>query len=282
MFDSRPNKFMNRALPSPPLVEAAQTPDEEPDADNLYEFISNEDEKGTGVTRPNYEDVENNDTYGEPADAIKPIILDDSPSLSESIGSMLSESSEYLEPVNSSLKKLADPSKPKVKKKISFSKDKSKDKESVLTKHNWQPRACPRGPISGPLGPVLGTGESYVQLYANRDVILDKGKPALTKADGFNKIAAVNLETLQQISEGIYAEFVSVDTKVHDNMQWLDFKLKSERPHYSHGGSALYAAQCAKLTLPLGFLMVRTLLTTDKCGSNIFPGWGSQVLGTLS
>ena len=136
-----------------------------------------------------------------------------------------SHSSEYLEPV---------------------SHQGSFDRHSLLSEMNFSedgtPMLSPRLPRSFHTNSTHLTGEQYVLLYANKEILADKTQSPVNIRDGYFHMASVNLETLHRLADQIYSKLLApIDTKsLTTKLRFSDFVKAETKPAMTQGSIAFY------------------------------------------
>lgn len=144
---------------------------------------------------------------------------------------------EYLQPVNHT-----EPleSKPKTKPKV-----------------KWTPKAAKR--LSEWAGKKQPMTESYVMVYANTEILLDKDRPALTISEGFEKMSVMNQQTLHHIADSIFRAHCPQNPHFSDELHFEDFGIGDSEPVLTQGCVCMYRARQAVVQPFNGFLMVSQL-----------------------
>ena len=251
----RTNKFTQRALPSPPVQEVKVEHEDDDLTDNLYETVSLDDVRPIREQTP-YEDV--GDTKAKVKPKVKPkVTLMEPPEVPPPI---MTNSNEYLTPhltsdTTSGLSK--DVTSTYKKGTSTFTKNKDKLKmEDRMHSDDWRPHPANQPVKSGKSG-AANSSESYVLLYENKQIIEDRDRPALSVYEGYHKMAALHQETLHEFMNNIYAEFVTSNGRLHEDLQWSDFTLTmGKRPIHTYSGVAFYQATSPKLNNDPCLLMV--------------------------
>ena len=91
-------------------------------------------------------------------------------------------------------------------------------------------------------------------------------------AEGFRKMATMNLEALQEISDRLMAELVQTGSRPRGDLTWKDFTLVSDEAMCVQGGMVFHAAKEKKNQDKNCVLMVR--LRSDLRDYHCFStGW---------
>ena len=222
LLENSKEKFVNRALPAPPAPPSAPSNKHTlPLEDGNYEFVNTVEgpstASGMSHTQENYEDIDG--LYSAiPADMV---------------------CEEYLQPVNHSEPPLNRDGKPKTKPKLKWTP------KAAKRLSEWAEKKFPQ-PIT----------ESYVMVYANTEVLLDKDRPALTISEGFEKMSIMNQRTLHHLAEGIFRSHCPQNPHFSDELRFEDLGIGDSDPVLTQGCVCMYRARQGKVQPFHGFLMV--------------------------
>ena len=159
------------------------------------------------------------------------------------------QGSEYLEPIN---------------------RQESFDRNSLLSEMNFfedgTPKPAPRLPRHFHQNVTHLTGEQYVLLYANKEILADKTQSPVNIRDGYFHMASANLETLHRLADQIYSKVLApIDTKMTcTKLCWSDFVKTDTKPVLSQGSVAFYRVKghnAKKVDLKEFLIMVSTLIS---------------------
>ena len=115
------------------------------------------------------------------------------------------------------------------------------DRHSLLSEMNLSedgtPMTSPRLPRSFNTTPP--TGEQYVLLYANNEILPDKTQCPLNIQDGYFHLASVNLESLHRLANQIYNKILG-PLNTETKFRWSDLVKSDAKPVLSQGDVAFY------------------------------------------
>lgn len=113
--------------------------------------------------------------------------------------------------------------------------------------------------ISKPNSWTMEKTESYVMVYANTDVLLDKDRPALTVPDGFGKMAVMLQLALHQLADGIFRKHCPSSPHFADELLFNDFGVGDSEAVLTQGCVCMYRVRQAKVQPYNALLMVSQL-----------------------
>ena len=211
---------MNRALPAPPAPPSA--PKHVPALeDGNYELVN---------------------TVENPAMASASATLErenyeDIDSLYSAIPADMVASDGYLQPVNQR------DTKPKPKPKGKWTP------KAAKRLSEWAEKKFPPQPMT----------ESYVMVYANTEVLLDKDRPALTIAEGFEKMSVMNQQTLHHLADSIFHDHCPQSPHFSEELHFEDFGVGESEAVLTQGCVCMYRARQTKVQPFHGYLMVSSM-----------------------
>ena len=251
---------MNRALPPTPKATAPDIAEEsvgETDSvtENVYELVHTDHSSvASSSGRGAYEDIDEADIYSDPVDAC-PV-----PKVEQEASNLLPRclSNDYLEPVNheGTLDKNLKPVLKNKPKTVNFDyNDLSGSNTNTNGVYTSKPSAHPRSCVKK--ADVRLSGEHYIDVYANTDVMLNQGRAPLTYKEGFNKMAVMNIETLQKLADSIYFRFIPKDPNYLSELKWKDFSLRNADIELIQDIYGYYRVRCPRIRPHDCYIIVR-------------------------
>lgn len=98
--------------------------------------------------------------------------------------------------------------------------------------------------------------QHYVMPYVNVEMAFDMDRPVLTTADGYKKMCALHMESLQQKGEEIFSKYIFPEGKFDEKLKWRDFSIGANGIELSLGLLGFYKARCYKVRRKECYLMV--------------------------